>query len=79
MGDGGQDARSWEVRPGAFVGSKSERRDFEVLKPGRATKFIVALPWNDRQPEQEQQERCAELILKMMREIVAQGALPIRR
>jgi hypothetical protein len=79
MPSSNQDVRAWEVRPGGFVGSKSERRDFEVLKPGRATRFIVALSWNERQPQQELEERCAGLILRMMREIAAQETLPIRR
>jgi hypothetical protein len=74
-----QGAPRWEIRPGGFVGSRAERRDFEVMKRGTATRFTVALPWNDRQPEREQEEQCAELILRLLREIAKQETLPVRR
>jgi len=72
-------AALWDVRPAPLVGGRTERRDFEVRKRGIATRFIVALPWNERRADAEQVEHCRDTIFQLIREIAAQESLPIRR
>jgi hypothetical protein len=78
MPDSDQEMR-WEVRPAPLLGGRAIRRDFEIVKRGVATKFIVALPWNERRAGFEQEEHCRDVIFRLVREVAAQETLPIRR
>lgn len=75
----------WEIRVTRWVGKRgTPSREFiarKRMEDGRlsAVSISAILPWNERLPEREQEERCVAFFLQCAKEMAAQGDLPIRR